>query len=213
MQDNLKYIPKLNHKEIMENHKHFSERILLYKKKELDFIESREFILEKAGHLQGNILEIGTGSGYTVLSLAKAGYKFISIDKDEGALKTAALNLVYEKMLSNAKFYIMDGKSMDFGNGSFKNIVCVNLFHHIKNVNKMLSEIDRVLSLNGKAILVDFNRKGMQIVNAVHKQEGRVHENSNVTKDNVYSYFHGLGYKIKDYGSRCHWILIARKLI
>jgi|GEM_PF-112961 len=208
----LKYIPKLSHKEIEENHKHFSKRLLIYKKKGLDFVKSRKFILEKAYPLQGSLMELGAGTGYTTLVLAKAGYKFISIDKDKDALKTAALNLAYEKVLSNVKFYVMDGKSMDFGNENFENIVCVNLFHHIDNVNKMLSEIDRVLCINGKVILADFNKKGMGIVDTVHKQEGRVHKNSGVTKDSISSYFHGLGYEIKDYEDKCHWVLVINKL-
>jgi hypothetical protein len=80
-------------------------------------------------------------------------------------------------------------------------------------MNKMLSEIDRALCADGKVILADFNKKGMEIVNAVHKKEGRVHENSNITKDNIYIYFRGLGYEIKDYEDECHWLLIGRKLI
>ena len=209
----MQYIPKLSAKEIEENHKCFNERLSLYRKKELDFVENRKFILKKAGPLQGRILEIGAGTGYITLALAKAGYKFISIDKDKEALKTAALNLAYEKVLSNVEFHIMDGKSMDFGNESFENIVCVNLFHHINKINKMLSEIDRVLCANGKVVLADFNKKGMEIVNAVHKQEGRVHENSNVTKDSIYSYFRGLGYELKNCGDECHWVLIGKKSI
>ena len=207
----MQYIPKLSAKEIEENHKYFNERISLYRKKKLDFVENRKFILKKAGHLQGRILEIGAGTGYIALALAKAGYKFISIDKDKEALRTTALNLAYEKVLSNVEFHIMDGESMDFGNESFENIVCVNLFHHINKVNKMLSEIDRVLCINGKAVLADFNKKGMEIVNAVHKQEGRVHENSNVTKNSIFSHFRSLGYEVKDYGDKCHWILIGKK--
>lgn len=207
------YIPQLTDREIKENHKHFSERIALYRKEGLDFARSREFILTKAHPLNGSILEIGTGTGYTTLSLAKAGYKFTSIDIDKEALKTASLNLAYENVLSNVKFYVMDGGRLDFTNSSFNNIICVNLFHHIDKIDKMLSEIDRVLSTNGKAAVADFNKTGMEIVNGVHKEEGRMHEDSGISKNYVYSYFYGLGYEIKDYEDRCHWILIAKKKI
>ena len=209
----MQHIPRLDPKEVEENHKHFTERISLYKDKYLDFIKSREFILKKAYPLQGNILEIGAGTGHTTLALAKAGYNFVSIDKDEEALKTAALNLAYEKMLSSAKFYTMDAKSLTFKSRTFKNIVCVSLFHHIDEIDKVLSEIDRVLCAGGKVVLADFNEKGMAIINNVHRQEGRVHENSNIGRDYIYSYFHGLGYEIKDYEDGYHWLLIAEKLI
>ena len=207
----MQYFPKVNEKEIEENHRHFSERISLYKERGLDFIKNREFILAKAGVLDGNILEIGAGSGYTTLALAKAGYKFISIDIDKEALKTTALNLAYEKVLSNVEFYVMDGMSLDFKNSTIKNVVIVNLFHHIKSgINKILSEIDRVLCADGKLVLADFNDKGMKIVEGVHKQEGRVHENAGVSEDYVHSYFHSLGYEIKRYQDMCHWIIITK---
>jgi len=207
----MQYIPKPTNKEIKENHKHFSERISLYKQRGLDFLKSREFILEQAKTLQGSILEIGSGTGYTTLSLAKAGYKFTSIDKDKESLKTTALNLAYENLLSNVKFYVMDGKSLSFANNSFRNVVIVSLFHHINGVGKMFSEADRVFCTNGKLILADFNERGIAIVNSVHKEEGRTHEDSGVSKDYVYSYFHRLGYEIKSYEDRCHWLLIGEK--
>jgi len=209
----MQYIPKLTGKEIEENHKHFSEMVSLYKKRGIDFLGSREFILEKAQTLQGNILEIGSGTGYATLVLAKAGYKFVSVDKDRDALKTTALNLAYENVLSNVKFYVMDGKSLAFANSSFENVVIVNLFHHIDGVNAIFCETDRVLATGGKLILADFNERGMEIVNSVHKEEGRIHIDCDVSKDYVYSYFHGLGYEIKNYEDRCHWILIAEKKI
>ncbi|MEA3346639.1 MAG: class I SAM-dependent methyltransferase [Candidatus Auribacterota bacterium] len=209
----MQYIPKLSAREVEENHRYFKERVSLYKEKGLDFFESRKFILEKAKPLKGSILEIGTGSGYTTLALAKAGYKIISVDKDKEALKAAALNLAHVNVLSSVKFHVMDGKHLTFRNSSFNNVVAVNLFHHIDSANKMFAEIDRILYVNGKIILADFNKRGMETVDAVHKQEGRVHENKFITKANVSSHFYGLGYDIKSFETRCHWVLIGTKLI
>ncbi|MBU1062304.1 MAG: class I SAM-dependent methyltransferase [Candidatus Omnitrophica bacterium] len=207
----MKYAPKLTKKEIEENHQHFTERTGLYKSLGLDFTDSRKFILKKTQPLRGKILEIGSGNGYTTLLLAKAGYKFISIDNDREALKRAALNLAYEKLLSNVAFYVMDGKSLSFNNGSFNNVIIVNLFHHIVKVKDILSETDRVLCVEGKLIMADFNKKAMEVINSVHKKEGHTHEDSGVTKDYVCSYYKDLGYEIKDYKDKYHWVLIAEK--
>jgi ubiquinone/menaquinone biosynthesis C-methylase UbiE len=206
-----KYSPKLTPQEIKENHKHLMERVSLYKKRGLDFEKSRQFMLKKAGQLKGDILEIGTGNGYTTISLAKAGYKFSSIDNDKGSLKTAALNLAYDGLLSNVKFYIMDGKSLDFKYGNFDNIVVVNLFHHIDGIDKMLSEIDRVLRKDGKLLLADFNKRGLQIIGDAHRKEGRIHQESGVTSSKVADYFHSLGYDTKNYNEKYHWLIVAQK--
>ena len=78
---------------------------------------------------------------------------------------------------------------------------------------KMFVEIDRVLCANGKIVLADFNKKGMKIVEEVHSREGRLHKNTSVMKDDVYSYFLGLGYDVKKHENGCHWLLVGKKLI
>ena len=207
----MQYLPELSAKEIEENHERFSERVSVYRKKGLDYTETRRLMLEKVKPLSGTILEIGTGTGYTTIALAEAGYEVATIDKDKEILKIAASNLAYLDILSKVKFYIMDGKSLSFEDKSFNNIFTVNLFHHIDGVNKMLAEIDRVLSVNGKILLADFNKRGMRIIESVHRQEGRVHENKNVTQNYVHSYFHDLGYDLKNFDNRYHWIVIGKK--
>ena len=209
----MRYIPKLTKNQIEENHKYFIERVSIYKKRGIDFFATRRSILEKAYPLKGKILEIGPGNGHTTLALAKAGYKFISIDKDKGSLKKTALNLAYENVLSMVKLFVMDGNVLSFGEDSFENAIVVNLFHHLDKVNKMLLEIDRVLCAEGKVVLADFNEKGKNIVNAVHKKEGRIHEDFNNSENDIYLYLHGLGYEIRRYQEKYHWILIAEKKI
>jgi len=207
----MQFIPDVSKEKAETIYKNFKERILVYKRKGLDLIESREFMLNKAKPLRGSILEIGTGSGYATVALARAGYRFISVDKDKEALKKTALKLAYENILGNVKFYLMDGSSLTFSDESFNNIFVINLFHHVNDIDKMLSEIDRVLCRNCKAVLADFNQKGMKIVNLVHKQEGCIHEDSGIGRDLVYSYFKHLGYGIESYDEECHWLLIMNK--
>jgi ubiquinone/menaquinone biosynthesis C-methylase UbiE len=207
----MEFITDISKENAKTAYRNFKERILVYKRKGLDLIKSREFMLNKAEPMRGDILEIGTGSGYTTIALARAGYKFISVDKDEEALRKTALKLAHENILGNVKFYLMDGSSLTFSDESFSSVFVINLFHHVNEVGRMLSEIDRVLCQGGKAVLADFNQRGMEIVNLVHREEGRIHEDSGIGRDLVYSYFERLGYGIESYDEECHWLLIINK--
>ncbi|MCK4852278.1 MAG: class I SAM-dependent methyltransferase [Candidatus Omnitrophica bacterium] len=205
------YIPEITDNEIKENHAHLSERFSIYKKKGLDVMRVRELILDRLYPLEGGILEIGAGNGYTTLALAKAGYRVVAVDTDREALRTAALNLAYENALSNVRFYVMDGESLAFEDRSFGNVVGVNLFHHLTDAGGVLSEADRVLCAGGRLVSADFNKRGLEVVGSVHTEEGRVHESSGVTQEQVYSCLHDMGYEIEPYDERHHWVLIARK--
>ena len=72
----MQFIPDISTEEIKAGHKSFKDRISIYKRSGLDFIGSRELMIDKAEPLQGSILEIGTGTGYATITLARAGYKF-----------------------------------------------------------------------------------------------------------------------------------------
>ncbi|MFC2060974.1 class I SAM-dependent methyltransferase [Elusimicrobiota bacterium] len=208
---NNEYIPIVTNREKQENYQLYTDRIAYYAKKGLDFIKSRKGIIEKAGNLHGSILEVGCGNGYTTLPLTRAGYNFTSIDMDIEALKKTALSLAHEEFLKNVKFYVMDALNMGFKDKIFNNVICVNLLHHIENKNSVLTEINRILCDKGKVIIADFNIKGMEIVDGVHKEEGRVHENFGISEEETCAFFDKSGYQIKKYDEICHWILVASK--
>jgi len=207
----MQYTPVLTDKQIKENHKLFNERRVLFKNKGLDVLKSREFILEKAGTLQGTLLDIGSGKGIMALSLAKAGYTFTSIDNNEEMLLIAALNLAYNKLLYKAELYIMDAYSLTFDDNSFNNVFIIDALHHMDDIEGIFSGVDRILSKEGKLVLADFNKKGMEIVDFIHGQEGHKHESSDIGRDEAEDWLSHNGYKIKRYEDKCHWILIAEK--
>lgn len=207
----MRYEPRLTAEEIEGNHKRFLERVDIYKKHGYDIDNCRDSVLKKAGILNGNILEIGTGRGHTALALARAGHDIITIDREEDPLKTAALNLAYEGLLSKVTFHVMDARSIDFPDTFFKNIIAVNLIHHLDGVDRVFSEIDRLLTPGGKFIIADFNKRGMGMLDIIHKNEGRVHEDSGYGKGHCNSYFTRLGYKIQGWEEEFYWVLTAVK--
>ena len=207
----MEYVPKIMEKETEEVHQHFKERLFLFRGKGLDFEAYRIFILDKMSPIIGNILEVGTGTGYTALLLAKGGYRFTSIDTDKEAINTTARRLAYDKVLEKAKFYIMDAKSLEFENEKFDNIIAINLLHHVDGVDMFLAEVDRVLSLKGKVLISDFNKEGRKIIDEVHREEGHSHDHPIADYREIRSFFDRKGYKVEEFEGMGHWTMIGVK--
>ena len=122
-----------------------------------------------------------------------------------------ALNLSYEALFSSVRLFMMDVHSLSFKNESFENIITVDFFHHINGLSETLSEINRVLKINGKAITADLSEKGEKLMKSVHKEESSIHEETDKNKDYIYSYLNNRGYELKMYNDEWHWILIGKK--
>ncbi len=207
----MEYIPKIEDKEIEDAHAHYKEKLATYKNKGLDFDKYRKFLLDKAAPLENDILEVGAGSGHTTVSLAEKGYNFIAIDIEEEGLRAAAARLAYDKTLSHVTFHIMDAARLEFGDNSFRSIISINMLHHAGEVEKLLSEVDRVLSPEGKVILSDFNEDGQKIIAAVHSEEGGAHDHPVTDPGRIGAFFKKKGYGVEELESVGHWILIAVK--
>lgn len=90
---------KLDTAEIEENKKKFLERVSLYKSYGYDQVKCREFIIQKASPIKGDILEIGTGKGYLTALLAKKAENIITVDISKEEQHLATLNAAAEGVL------------------------------------------------------------------------------------------------------------------
>ena len=162
-------------KEILENHNKYLERKKLFKSFGYDFEKERDFILEKALPIKGSILEVGTGKGHFSIALAQKGYRFISVDISEEEQKYAKLNIGYYGLQDQIDFRIDDAGQLSFKNNSFDNIFAINIAHHLSMPYKVIDEFVRVVKSNGKIIVSDFNKEGLDLVGRIHKLEGREH--------------------------------------
>ena len=99
--------------EVLENHKRYLERKALYKSFGCDVDKERKFILDAARLISGSILEVGTGKGHFTLVLARAGFKFTTIDISEQEQKFARLNLKYFGLDGLVDFRIGDAERIE----------------------------------------------------------------------------------------------------
>jgi len=198
-------------REALENHKQYLERKKLYQTYGFDIDEERKFVLDKAEPLYGDILEVGTGKGHFALALAKEGYKFTSVDVSKEEQDIARLNLRYLGLENSVDFRIENAENLSFKDKSFDIIFLINTMHHLKSPFKVIGEFIRVMSFEGKIVLSDFTNKGFEIIDKIHATDGRIHEKTKITLNEVKKYLRSKGFQVDQYERKFQETLTAYK--
>jgi SAM-dependent methyltransferase len=209
----MRYRPDITEKQIEESRRIFVQRMRLYREKGLDFDKSRHELLEQAGGITPPVLETGSGKGITAIALGRAGHGLVSVDNDIEALRTAALNLAYEGLLDRVDLRFMDACRLGFKDSSFGTVFMVEALHHMDEEDLLFGELHRVLKPGGKIVLSDFNKRGFEVIDRKHREEGRKHSVSGKGRDEAKKWLMKAGYRIRSYDGQCHWGLIAEKAV
>ena len=192
-----------------ENYKMYLERTELYKRFGYDIEAERKFLIDKTEPLYGDILEVGTGKGYLAVILAKEGHNFISLDISEEEQKFARLHLKHLGLEEKVDFKIGNAENLSFADKSFDIVISSHLVHHLDNPFKVIGEFIRVVSYEGKIILSDFSKEGLEIVDKVHQSEGRRHQASPIGLKDIEKYFQHKGFNIEGYQNKFQDVLVA----
>jgi 2-polyprenyl-3-methyl-5-hydroxy-6-metoxy-1,4-benzoquinol methylase len=196
-------------REVVENHKKYLERKALYKSFGYDVDKERDFILEQAEPVCGRILEAGTGKGHFALALAKTGHKFVTFDISSEEQRFARLNIAHFGFEKQVDFRIENGERTSFVDGGFDTVFSVNVLHHLRNPYRVIDELIRLISPQGKLILADFTEEGFKIMDKIHSLEGNTHEVGQVSLSDAESYLIKKGFLAKKAKSVYQCVLIA----
>ncbi|SHE37821.1 Methyltransferase domain-containing protein [Mariniphaga anaerophila] len=119
---------------------------------------------EAAARVHGNVLEIGTGSGYGIREIAPKAAEFWTLDKHY-------ISINYKKY-SNTRFIKNKVPPLtNIPDNYFDFVICFQVIEHIKDAEFMLSEISRVLKSTGKLIISTPNIKMSLTRNPWHVKE------------------------------------------
>ena len=127
--------------------------------------------IETAKLVSGDVLEIGTGSGYGIDIISKKARKFVTIDKN--------IAFPAEKLEQNKNVEFINIKVpplTGIQDSSFDFVITFQVIEHIKNDKKFIDEIYRVLKKNGKLIVTTPNKKMSLTRNPWHIREYTVDE-------------------------------------
>jgi ubiquinone/menaquinone biosynthesis C-methylase UbiE len=120
---------------------------------------------------RGAILDVATGSGRMLLQLLRRGHSVVSGDIDREALDRASERL--GDLAGKPTLVIMDAHRIQFDDASFRAVTLANAIHEMDDPRGALDEISRVLTVDGKLLVVEFNSKGYDLMELHHRIQGR----------------------------------------
>lgn len=100
------------------------------------------------------VLDVATGTGNAAFALAPHVAEVIGMDVAEMMLKQAR-NRADEERIDNVRFQAGDAENMPFESASFSLVIARHAPHHFRDADAFLREVKRVLTLNGRFVMVD----------------------------------------------------------
>ena len=109
---------------------------------------------------KGLFLDIGTGSGWIAIGVAKYNpdVEVWGIDLSSTMLKVAQKNAEEQGVSSRTRFFLGDAKRLTFESETFDAVFCHNMLHHLPEPIQMVKEIVRVAKKDGAIIIRDLKR-------------------------------------------------------
>lgn len=132
----------------------YKEHLSLY-----DF--AKQFVLKK------KVLDLGCGTGYGTFFLSNVVENIVGIDISVDAINRARENFKSQNLI----YKVMDTHQLEFDNKLFDAIISFEVFEHLKDQNKVLEEVKRVLKSDGIFILSTPNKIYSKGKNPYHIKE------------------------------------------
>ncbi|MFO7524082.1 MAG: class I SAM-dependent methyltransferase [Ignavibacteriaceae bacterium] len=147
-----------------------------------DFSMGREYINEGRKRLlskvEGEVLEIGFGTGLNLSFYPDSIKKITTVDKNPGMSKYALKKIKNSSLI--VEINVLNSEELPFENNSFNSVVSTYTLCSIKNVESALMEIIRVLKPDGKFFFLEH---GLADNPKLQKWQHRLNKFQNIWSD------------------------------
>ncbi len=116
-------------------------------------------LLEKkfeSGFKNRKVLDVGCGGGFLSEELDKIGLNVIGVDPSKESINIARQHAVTKNL--NIEYKESFGETLPFEDSVFDMVFCCDVLEHVNDVNKVISEISRVLKTGGLLFFDTINR-------------------------------------------------------
>ena len=124
-------------------------------------------------------LDIATGTGFTAFALAPKVSYVVATDLTAEMVSKAA-ELAAEQAIDNITFSVAAAESLPFADASLDLVTCRLAPHHFQDVPKFLSEVHRVLRVDGLFCLADSVSPESERLIAWQNRVEKLRDNSHV---------------------------------
>ena len=115
-----------------------------------------------------SVLDLATGTGDLILSMTESSYfsSGVGLDMSGEMLKYAVIKSQEKKSFENISFVRGDAVHIPFENNSFDTVSIAFGIRNVVDVQKSLQEMHRILTQNGKALILEFSLPKNRLVKA-----------------------------------------------
>ncbi len=119
-------------------------------------------ILDKVGLSKNMILaDLGCGTGYFTIPASSRVKKVFALDVQQGMLDILR-DKIEKQTIGNIEAILSEESHIPLPDSSVNALLMGNVFHELEDINAILNEVKRILSSNGKLVIVDWKKIEME---------------------------------------------------
>ena len=104
---------------------------------------------------------------------------------------------------------IENAEMLSFPDRSFDAIFSVHSLHHFKKPFRVIDELMRTVSFEGKIVINDFSKEGFVLIDKIHMREGRKHTVGRSNIADIKNYLLEKSFKVEAHCDRFEELIVA----